>query len=97
MSAEAASEIESTGGEQARPEDDVLIGLPQIAELCGVRRSTIYAWREDPKVGFPKPGYFQGKESLMRFWKSEVLAWRAANLQPEIAKPLPKPRRRRTA
>ena len=79
----------------AEIDDSPLIGIPDIAALCGVKRTTVMKWRFDPQAGFPKPGYFQGKESLMRWRKSEILAWRERNLLPEITAPLPRPKGRR--
>ena len=75
-------------------DDSPLIGIPEIAVLCGVKRTTVMKWRFDPEAGFPKPGYFQGKESLMRWRRSEILAWRERNLLPAAAPLSPRPKRR---
>lgn len=52
---------------------DKLIDLPPVCTLCGVKKSTIYAWLKDPASDFPRPVRLSAR--MVRWSEASVLQW----------------------
>lgn len=52
---------------------DKLIDLHPVCTLCGVKKSTVYAWLKDPASDFPRPVRLSAR--CVRWSEASVLRW----------------------
>ena len=52
---------------------DKLIDLQPVCALCGIKKSTVYAWLKDPASDFPRPVRLSAR--MVRWSESAVLQW----------------------
>ena len=52
---------------------DKLIDLQPVCQLCGVKKSTVYAWLKNPASDFPRPVRLSAR--MVRWSESAVLQW----------------------
>lgn len=52
---------------------DKLIDLQPVCALCGVKKSTVYAWLKDPTSDFPRPVRLSAR--MVRWSEAAVLQW----------------------
>lgn len=52
---------------------DKLIDLQPVCQLCGVKKSTVYAWLKDSASDFPRPVRLSAR--MVRWSEAAVLQW----------------------
>lgn len=52
---------------------DKLIDLHAVCGICGVKKSTVYAWLKDPKSDFCRPVRLSAR--MVRWSEASVLQW----------------------
>lgn len=73
---------------EALPVDEApLLTIADVCEFLAITRSQLHRIRSADDTTFPRPVYLQKKETFPRFLKSEVLAWRTANISRNFETP----------